>query len=269
MECLIIDDNMLNQYSNRTLEPKVYSFVRDHLDECDVCWDKWNKFRWDKASNNESYEELKEYLGTDFIHGLDSSWALANEWYKRNPTTNDEIESFYIGTQYYLYNLMIWQASGNRPDYVQEAEQILKKMGCKRVLDFGCGIGNDGLQLISKGYEIFFYDICTANICYLCWRLEHRKLNAVILDSYHQLRGLEIDTLWAMDVIEHLPDPYTTLSSWLKYVRVIVFDSFHTGQSAGRQPFHYHHESKSINKFLKTEGFKQVINNNSLNIWSK
>jgi hypothetical protein len=79
----------------------------------------------------------------DFRLYFDSSRALAAEWDTANPRTNHDIVQFFRASTSYLYNLAIWEASGNRPHYLAHPLPILASHGTRTVLDYGCGIGSD------------------------------------------------------------------------------------------------------------------------------
>src|SRR5688572_1621620 len=77
------------------LTPEEIKAYRDHLAVCRDCWLVWNQVRWNAAQKGQSYQELKEYLGPSFQEYFDSSWALANEWNAKQPSTPQEVSEFY------------------------------------------------------------------------------------------------------------------------------------------------------------------------------
>jgi hypothetical protein len=79
-----------------------------------------------------------------------------------------------------------------------------------RVLDYGCGIGSDGLMLLEGGYRVEFADFDNPSTAYLRWRLEHRSLEAPIHDLDRNVPG-GFDAAYAFDVIEHVPDTFAFL----------------------------------------------------------
>jgi SAM-dependent methyltransferase len=74
-----------------------------------------------------------------------------------------------------------------------------------RVLDYGCGIGSDGLALIEAGFDVEFADFDNPSTAYLRWRLERRGLEAPVHDLDEAVPG-GFDAAFAFDVIEHVPD---------------------------------------------------------------
>ncbi len=82
-----------------------------------------------------------------------------------------------------------------------------------KLLDLGCGIGSDGLALLEAGYDVTFADFDNPSAAYLRWRLEHRGLEAQIIDIDRGPLPSGHDLVYAFDVIEHVPDPFAFLAS--------------------------------------------------------
>ena len=79
-----------------------------------------------------------------------------------------------------------------------------------RLLDYGCGIGSDGLMLLEAGYSVEFADFDNPSVAFLRWRLERRGFDAPVHDlDEHVPDGF--DAAFAFDVIEHVPDPFAFL----------------------------------------------------------
>ncbi|MGH3898066.1 MAG: hypothetical protein ACRDTA_07370 [Pseudonocardiaceae bacterium] len=106
---------VLDGYLHHTLPSTDHQQIRAHLDCCEPCWQAWNRHRWDAARPSDLYAQLAEFLGADFRPYFDSSRALAAEWDAVNPHTDHDIAQFFRTSTDYLYNLAIWDASGNRP----------------------------------------------------------------------------------------------------------------------------------------------------------
>ncbi|MGI8633469.1 MAG: class I SAM-dependent methyltransferase [Solirubrobacterales bacterium] len=79
-----------------------------------------------------------------------------------------------------------------------------------RILDYGCGIGSDGLALLEAGYEVEFADFDNPSTRYLRWRLARRGLDVPVHDLDAGVPG-GFDGAYAFDVLEHLTDPVAVL----------------------------------------------------------
>lgn len=269
MNCYKIQ-SLFKEYNENVLSKSTKESMKKHLNNCKYCWDKWNFWRWNKSINHELIIDLKDYLGLDFKVNYDSSWALAEEWSNKKRISQNDIDEFYITSKNYLYNLAIWEASGNRPNYVEQAIPILKNLNCKTILDFGCGIGNDGVKLLKNGYKIIFFDISIANLDFLSYRLNKEQLeNYIIINTFSNLIDINYDTIWAMDVIEHLSEPFSIFSDLLLKNNVFIYDTDHAGTSNGRQPFHFQHNTEKFQCFLKSFNFKKKSEFLPLNVWTK
>ena len=150
--------------------------------------------------------ELREYLGDGYDHAR-------LEHYERQLETElaevgDE-EAFYRTSEGYLYNLTAFAMSATKLPYLADLVEIAPPPGS--VLDYGCGIGSDGLMLLEMGYRVEFADFDNPSTRYLRWRLNRRGLEAPVhdLDAGPPPRGF--DLAYAFDVIEHVKDPFAFL----------------------------------------------------------
>jgi SAM-dependent methyltransferase len=160
--------------------------------------------------------ELREYLGGSYDDARLRSYErqLEDEFEE----TGDEAR-FYRTSEAYLYNLTAFAMTGTKLPYLEELVRRLP--GGSRVLDYGCGIGSDGLILLEAGYRVEFADFDNPSVAYLRWRLERRGLDAPI----HDLDGdvpAGFDGAYAFDVIEHVPDPFGFLGELERRARLIV-----------------------------------------------
>jgi 2-polyprenyl-3-methyl-5-hydroxy-6-metoxy-1,4-benzoquinol methylase len=151
-------------------------------------------------------QELKDYLGEEYSHaclrgavGLVEAEAAA---------AGDE-GTFYRTSRAYLYDLTVFAMSGTKEPYRRVLRSLIAPGA--RVLDYGCGIGTDGLRLLDAGYRAAFADFANPSAEYLRWRLAHRGLDAPVYDLDAHVPG-GFDAAFAFDVIEHVPDPFAFLA---------------------------------------------------------
>ncbi len=256
--CQDISDTLFNAYICRRVSLNNKKKLEIHLNKCQECWIKWDHFRWNKAKNSIGYNELKEYLGSDFKEYFDSSTALATEWNRRSPQTIGEMNLFYKEVPYYLYNLVIWQESGQRPPYVKAALPLLRQLATHSIVDFGCGVGNDGLSLIELGYQVTFCDFDNAAMHFLKWRLKKRGLLAKFIEPNDLIQEGHIDTLWAIDVLEHISKPQDQLRETLNITRAFIFNIVHDDHAGGRHPFHFTHSFIYLHNMMLSNGFSKL-----------
>jgi SAM-dependent methyltransferase len=145
--------------------------------------------------------ELREYLGDAFeLVDLRQSDARILEEFA---DATDEA-SFYRQSESYLYNLTAFAMTGTKIPYIQELIRHVPPGA--RILDYGCGIGSDGLMLLELGYRVEFADFANPSTEYLSWRLARRCLEAPIHDLDRHVPG-GFNAAYSFDVIEHVEDP--------------------------------------------------------------
>lgn len=230
----------------------------DHLNNCRKCWLIWNIVRWDKAEGKGGYLELKEYLGNLFKEYFDSSWALAEEWLGLEPKTKKEIASFYKKTTNYLYNLVIWYESGDRYNFTNDFENIRDRFKVKSLIDYGCGVGNDGLALMEKDLKVYFVDYDCPSVEFLKWRLLRRGLKADVLDVEKIGELPPGDMFLAIDVLEHMVDPMLVVDLLSDKTRVFAHRSEFGNKAGGRHPCHFDFDEYRLGEALKFKGFKHL-----------
>lgn len=150
--------------------------------------------------------ELREYLGERFE--LDRL-RRSHEHLEAEFAAADDEEHFYRVSNAYLYNLTSFAMTGTKLPYLREL--VRRVPAGARVLDYGCGIGSDGLMLLEAGYRVEFADFANPSAQYLRWRLEHRGLDAPVHDVDRSVPG-GFDAAYSFDVIEHVTDPFAFLA---------------------------------------------------------
>src|SRR5215216_1290086 len=160
--------------------------------------------------------ELRAYLGSDYEHRRLHDYDLQLE--EEFGAFADE-GSFYRRSQAYLYNLTAFAMTGTKVPYLREL--VRRVPSGSRVLDYGCGIGSDGLLLLEAGYRVEFADFDNPSVEYLRWRLARRGLEAPIHDLAKHVPG-GFDAAYAFDVIEHVPDAFAFLGEMEQRARLVV-----------------------------------------------
>jgi SAM-dependent methyltransferase len=159
--------------------------------------------------------ELRAYLGTAFDRGrLENHAAELEAEFAR---IGDEQQLYRTSTAY-LYDLTAFAMSRTKEPYLRELMALVARPA--RVLDWGCGIGSDGLVLLERGYDVSFADFDNPSIRYLRWRLEHRGLRGDV----HTLEAAPagFDAAFCFDVVEHVDDPYAVLAALESRARLVM-----------------------------------------------
>ena len=149
--------------------------------------------------------ELRAYLGDAYDRGrLERHHDVLEDEVAR---VGDEHE-LYRTSEAYLYDLTAFAMSPTKLPYLDALTRLVPPGS--RVLDYGCGIGSDGLMLLGAGYRVEFADFDNPSTAYLRWRLEQRGLDAPVHDLDGHVPG-GFDASYSFDVIEHVRDPWDLL----------------------------------------------------------
>src|SRR5215213_6425700 len=87
---------------------------------------------------------------------------LAEAWRTRNPTTPEEIHSFYRETDCYLWELLAWNGSSLYRSYLGRIDHLARVWPPPRspdALDYGCGVGTAAIRLAEHGYAVTIADV--------------------------------------------------------------------------------------------------------------
>jgi SAM-dependent methyltransferase len=151
--------------------------------------------------------ELRAYLGERYDRSrLERYQAQLEEELER---IGDE-QALYRTSEAYLYDLTAFAMTGTKDPYLRELTRAVKPPA--NVLDYGCGIGSDGLRLLEAGYRVAFADFANPSTRYLHWRLDRRGLEAPVYDIDTGEIPAGFDLAFAFDVIEHVDDPFVFLA---------------------------------------------------------
>lgn len=154
----------------------------------------------------EDLAELQKYLGGEFDRKL--LWGHRQAVDEEERSAPDEA-SFYETSRMYLYDLTAFAMSGVKRPYLAALQRFV--VPGSRLLDYGCGIGSDGLRLMAKGYRVEFADFDNPSVAYLRWRLARRGLDAPVHDVTAEVPG-GFDAAFAFDVLEHVEEPFDFLA---------------------------------------------------------
>jgi SAM-dependent methyltransferase len=160
-------------------------------------------------------QELREYLGDAFE--LERLYQYQPQLDAEYAEIGDE-QAFYRTSTGYLYNLTAFAMTGTKLPYLAELERQVPAGG--RLLDYGCGIGSDGLLLLEAGYRVEFADFDNPSVEYLRWRLARRGFDAPVHDLSAGVPD-GFDAAFAFDVIEHVDDPFAFLGEMERRARLV------------------------------------------------
>lgn len=166
------------------------------------------RFLW-QWSGQEGLDELRAYLGADFDEAR--LHLHAHHVHTAEAAAEDAVE-FYRTTDAYLYDLTAFALWDTKFPYYEAIKAVVAPGA--RLLDYGCGIGTDGLRLVDAGFRIGFAEFDNPSSRYLKWRLERRGLTPPVAEVYDLDKYVPggFDAAYAIDVIEHVEEPFGFLA---------------------------------------------------------
>ena len=162
------------------------------------------------------HAELQEYLGSDYHH---ERLVHHRETVEHQLAEVGDEPTFYRRGDAYLYDLTAFAMSGVKDPYRALVANLVPPGS--RLLDYGCGIGSDGLRLLEGGYEVEFADFESPSTRYLRWRLERRSLVAAVHNLDAEVPG-GFALAYAFDVLEHVDDPFALLAALEARAGIVV-----------------------------------------------
>ena len=166
--------------------------------------------------------ELREYLGSAYDHARLVRWQ---EQLEEEAAGVDEA-TLYRTSSAYLYNLTAFAMTGTKAPYL-DAVRAAVPAGAS-ILDYGCGIGSDGLALLEDGYRVTFADFANPSAAFLRWRLERRGFTAPVLDLDTDAVPGGFDLAFAFDVLEHADDWRAVLGAMEGAARLVCVNALET-----------------------------------------
>ena len=167
--------------------------------------------------------------------------AFKELWLSQNVdrTNPQDVAEFYQGQFVEAYELANWhcgRTNGEPPLNYAYAALFAKRLGLKRALDFGSGIGSGSLALATVGCEVHSADIADRLLELTVHRLRRRQFSprAIDLARGNRPRREYYDIITCFDVLEHVPDQLEKVRElewylrWGGYLLVnFLYDSYH------------------------------------------
>jgi len=163
-------------------------------------------------------EELQSYLGASYDEQRLRTHTVAVDAERAAHEGDDA--SFYRVSEAYLYDLTAFAMSHTKLPYLDALAAEVPPGS--RVLDWGCGIGSDGLALLEAGYDVAFADFANPSTRYLRWRLGRRDIAARVYDLDRDAVPSGFDAAYSFDVLEHVEDPFAMLAELESRARLVM-----------------------------------------------
>ena len=190
------------------------------------------------------WSESDKKLARNWVDAaLDESDAKAlAEWYRQN-------------SELYMFAI-----SGYNLDYKRIRSNLnVLRFARGACLDYGAGNGEIVLEMARRGHQATYYDVDGVSAKFAKHRAQRQGLDVKFLHTKDDLKAaaLRFDTMFALDVLEHLPDlpgELTFLASLLSPGGHLVFDV--PAGSTRSHPMHLNHHV-DVHTFLTSKGLRE------------
>jgi len=240
--------------------------------------------------NIDGFEELAEYLEIDLNSILDTYNSiyknteslmkfkyLSNiEFKKKFPDENYDPKSltdYYSKSENLLFELTEYHSTSVRRNMTREVIKHLKSFISRNVLDFGCGIADDSINILKNKIECTLCEIDGKTFDYAKWRIKKRKLKADFINinkinSLTKLKENSFDSILCFEVLMHLPNPSDTLNVFSKILKKdgYLFLTYRFKQENYSLALNHNYSFETIlNTSLSTLNFKKV---KEISVWN-
>lgn len=170
-------------------------------------------------------------------------------------------EQFYRESQTLLYHLIWFGEDQWKIPYRRIIRENFAPPAS--LLEFGCGVGTDGIQFAESGYKVAFTDYPSECTKFLEWRLKLHEINAQFypFDEYRD----KADLVFAFDVIERVPDPKVLLQTIERLGKCVAVNFLTNAGNAidGKEHLYYYHDPQELVDWVK--GHSEIIQERDFN----
>jgi SAM-dependent methyltransferase len=224
-----------------------------------------------------------------WMESLDVGWNVKEDCRTFGVTPhiyNDKLIQLYKESYGFIFETLVFWAKPTRQFWIKQALeriQVYIKNSCQnlknlKILMLGDGAGNDSLFLINNGFNVDYFDMPgskTFNFAYNRFNYYDLIDNGVsIVTDYSQLFLKKYDIIICFEVLEHLPDPISTIRDMGNLVKdnaiILITEAFkyvnenlptHLSSNekySGLTPFYFLKEKMLLTWYSKKTLFKPL-----------
>lgn len=176
---------------------------------------RWIYHKWSIKLDQETINDLMEYFSINrkrAVYLLKSAGGLSTDlWYGLNPKTKEEIKGFYENNPFYVFNLIFWHATREQIKLRSEIIGIARG----KVLDYGGAVGDMCMMAVDKKLDVDYADLPGKTYNYAKWLFNKKGYNIPMIDLSKERISKKYDTIFCIDVIEHVTDPKDLLKDFV------------------------------------------------------
>jgi SAM-dependent methyltransferase len=171
---------------------------------------------------DEAWVRLRQFLGNEFDGALIDYGACCLHSETEFRRLGDH---FYTRSKAYLYELTHFHFMPCKDDFFLPLIRFARGHDLRRLADLGCGVGLDAQMLMRQGFSVDCFDFPSPCTEYLAWRFT-RDVGPVRIREFFAPVSFRFDLSYAMDVLEHTPDPVSFARYMFRTARYVCFNLF-------------------------------------------
>ncbi len=185
-----------------------------------------------------AWDRLRQFVGHAFREELTDYEACCSfveaEFARHGPGV------FYRESIGYLYELTHFHFMPHKDPFFRMVTRFAAAHGLTNLGDVGCGVGLDAQALCMAGFDVTLYDFPSPGRRYAAWRLQADQGVAGVTRSLDELGSVRHDLVYAVDVLEHVPDPLAQVPYLLRAADFVAVNLFgHDSSPWDGKDMHY------------------------------
>jgi len=181
---------------------------------------------------------------------------------KYTQTQGRSLEQFYQENEEYPVELALYATNPGRIQSVQKRIRVFKALGIRVVVDFGSGIGVDGVCYAKCGFQVlnveYFNPSCdVSREAASQWKVENKikYITPNLFLDYLDRSGVIFPAIQAIEVVAHVPDPYELFAKLMKHTSALLWtNDIGTDHTDTHDPQHLPHNLNKVIKAIESAG---------------
>jgi 2-polyprenyl-3-methyl-5-hydroxy-6-metoxy-1,4-benzoquinol methylase len=184
--------------------------------------------------------------------------------HKINQQNKNEIAKWFKNNDKYVFELADVHSQNARKKISMTAIRIAGRYKVKKILDYGCGIGEDSIRAARAGFTTTMADVPSKTLDFAKWRITHLKLpiKIIVIKNNNPIKE-KYDAITCFEVLQHLYNPEIILKHLINHLNprglLLVTTRFNNTSYSMALKRNYKYE----------EGMVNFITNNGLSLAQK